>query len=181
MTSQLELVQKPFIELQIEALVQENSIKPKKVGDFIAKLESRILSVSSLDYNKLLKKKRPILPLIGRPNASSSDDDYPKVLKFIPPEKLIVVGGFKTLTAIKRANHVDLAVPMPSSCLEKKDIKNQRYQQKRALYLAQLGQLLNCLSQNEGDPIEKLEFRYHQGDFLKPILLITPRSDKLNS
>lgn len=169
MASQLELAQKPFIELQIEALVEENVIKPNRVSNFIKKLESRILSFSSLDRSKL-----STLPLLGRPN--STNDDHPKISKFVPPEKIVVVGGFKTLTAIRRANYVDVAIPLPSQCLEKKDIKNQKYNQKRALYLRQLARLLR-----KDDLIEELHFRYFQGDVLKPVLILTPKCSKLKS
>lgn len=169
MASQLELAQKPFIELQIEALVEENVIKPNRVGKFIEKLESRIVSLRSLDRRKPFK-----LPLMRRPN--SSDDDYPKISKFVPPEKIVVVGGFKTSTAIKRANYVDIAIPLPSRYLEKKDIKNQRYYKKRALYLRQLAHLLR-----KDDLVEELHFRYHQGDVMKTVLILTPKCGKLKS
>lgn len=174
MTAQLELSLKPFIELQIEALVGENCIKPERVNKFIKELESRIISIKNLNVDKLLN--RPLkLPLIGRPNSLSSD--YSEGLKFIAPTKIDIVGGFKSLTALKRTNYVDLAICMPDGCLEKKDIKNQRYQHKRALYLTKLA---NILSGHTGKGlIDKLEFRYHQGDFLKPVLLITPKDVKI--
>lgn len=176
MASQLELTQKPFIELQIEALAEDNKIKPEKVEDFIDELEAKLLSIKDLDYNKILNRTFRI-PLIGRPNSLNAD--YPRSFEFIPPERLEVVGGFQTSTALKRKSHVDLAVFMPVECLDKKDIKNQRYQHKRALYLAQIAFLLNG-KLGEG-LIEKLEFQYYQGDFLKPVLLISPHSAKLKN
>lgn len=174
MTAQLELSLKPFIELQIEALVGDNSIKPERVNKFAKELESRFVSLKNLDTEKLLKAPHR-LPLIGRPNSLTSD--YPEHLKFHAPEKLDIVGGFKTSTALKRTNYVDLAIRMPDGCLEKKDIKNQRYQHKRALYLTRLAHLLS--SRVGSGLVDKLEFRYHQGDFLKPVLLITPKDIKL--
>lgn len=174
MTAQLELSLKPFIELQIEALVAENCIRPERVNKFVKELESRIISIKNLNIDKLLKGPLRV-PLIGRPNSLNSD--YPEGLKFVAPSKLEIVGGFKTSTALKRTNYVDLAICMPDGCLEKKDIKNQRYQHKRALYLTKLA---NILSGHTGSGlIDKLEFRYHQGDFLKPVLLITPKDVKI--
>lgn len=173
---QLELTQKPFIELQIEVLAEENRIKPKRVNKFIDKLDARFEQIKELNYEKILNKAHR-LPLIGRPNSLS--DDYPKNFNFIPPETLHIIGGFKTLTAIERTNYVDLAVCIPARCFEKKDIKNQKYQHKRALYLVQLACLLNG-SVGVG-LIDRLEFRYHQGDFLKPVLLITPSDPKLKN
>lgn len=174
MTSQLELAQKPFIELQVEALVEENRIKPKRVLKFIDKLETRIVSLKGPQNAEELNERFLRLPIIGRPN--SLNDDYPKKFKFIPPERVDVVGGFRTSTAMKRTNHVDLAMCMPAQCFNKdKDIKNQRYHQKRSLYLAYLAQELNSYE----TLIQKLEFKYHQGDFMKPVLIITPKDLKL--
>lgn len=174
MTTQLELEQKPFIELQIEALVEENCIKRKRVNKFIDDFEDLIVSIKKLNYDKILNRTFR-LPIIGRPN--SMDADYPKQFKFIPPEGVQVIGGFRTATALKRTNFVDLAIEMPAECLKEKDIKNQRYHQKRALYMAQLGHLLGgSLGMKL---IEKLEFKYHQGDFLKPVLLIIPQCPKV--
>lgn len=174
MSSQLLLAQKPFIELQIDALVEENRIKSKRVDKFIGQFRERINSIKELDYEKILDKKLR-LPLIGRPNEFGSD--YPKGFKFVPPEDVVIIGGYRTSTAIKDKTYIDLAIPMPSKHLEKKDVKNQRYHRKRALYLAQLAALLNG-SIGLG-LIEGLEYRYHQGDFLKPLLLITPKDPKL--
>lgn len=175
MAAQLELAQKPFIELQIEALAEENRIKPKRAKKFIEQLESRLSTINELNYNKLLNRTFR-LPIIGRPN--SLNDDYPKNFKFVPPKSMHVLGGFKTLTALKRTNHIDLAIIIPAQCFEKKDVKNQRYHQKRALYLAQIAHLLNG-STGLG-LVGKLEYRYHQGDLLKPVVLVTPKAPKLN-
>lgn len=173
--SQLELAQRPFIELQIEAIAVENHIKPLRVQKFIDSLEARILEIKNLSYNKLLNKSLR-LPLINRPN-SFNDEDYPKVFKFLPPRSMQTIGGFKTKTALKRTNYVDLAVQMPGECFEKKDIKNQRYHHKRALYLAQIAQLLKGAT--GFGLVEKLEYRFHQGDYLKPVIIITPRQPNL--
>lgn len=177
MATQLELEQRPFIELQIEALVEENRIKPNKVNKFIDELKARLLDeIEGLNYNKLLKRTFR-LPIIGRPNALN--EDYPKAFKFAPPQQVDVIGGFKTATALKRTHYVDIAICMPAQCFEKKDVKNQRYHHKRALYLAQLAHLLNG-SAGLG-LVENIEFRFHQGDFLKPVILLTPSPDKLKS
>lgn len=174
MASQLELQQRPFIELQIEALVEENRIKPKRVGKFIDKLEARILAIKTTNYEKLLSRAFR-LPLIGRPN--SLNDDYPDKFRFHPPKQVDVVGSFKTSTALKRIRLVDIAVCMPAECFTRKDVKNQKYQHKRALYLAQLAHLISC--KDDDKLIDKLEYRYHMGDFLKPVLLITPADERL--
>lgn len=176
MASQLELTQKPFIELQIEALCEENRIKPKRVRKFVKELESRLLSIKKLNYQKLLNRSFR-LPLAERPNSLNAD--YPKCFKFLPPEKLDVIGGFRTSSARKNVGHVDLAVCIPASCFEKKDIKNQRYHIKRALYLTQLAHLLNGATGL--GLIEKIQFQYHKGDFLKPVLLLTPSDEKLKT
>lgn len=176
MAALLELTQKPFIELQIEALAEENRIKPKRATKFIEELKSRILAIKDLNYVKLLNRTFR-LPIIGRPN--SMNDDYPQCFKFIPPEQFHIIGGFTTQTALKRTNHIDLAIIIPSQCFEKKDVKNQRYHHKRALYLAQIAHLLN--GSTGFGLVDKIEYRYHQGDFLKPVVIITPKSAKLQN
>lgn len=175
MAAQLELAQRPFIELQIEALVEENRIKPKRVLKFIDDLETKIVSLKGPQNAEELNERFLRLPIIGRPN--SLNDDYPKKFKFLAPDRVDVVGGFRTFTAMKRTNYVDLAICMPTKCLKDKDIKNQRYHQKRALYLSYLAQELNSSACES--LIQKLEFKYHQGDFLKPVLVITPKDLKL--
>lgn len=174
MSAHLLLAQKPFIELQIEALVEENCIKRKRVDKFIDEFNTRISEIEELDYDELLDKKFR-LPLIGRPNAYAGD--YPRGFKFIPPKKISILGGYTTSTAIKGKTYIDLAICMPSKHLEKKDVKNQRYHRKRALYMAQLATLLNG-STGLG-LIESIEYQYFRGNFLKPTLLLTPMDAKL--
>lgn len=174
MASQLLLAQKPFIQLQIEALVEENSIKPEKIIEFFDKLKERLLAIKENKYEKLLNKQLR-LPFIGRPNGF--DADYPHAFRFKPPEEVKLIGSITTATAIKGKTHVDIAVIMPSKCLEKKDAKNQRYHRKRALYLAQLAHILN--SGAGTGLIDKLEFRYHQGNLLRPVLTLIPKDYKL--
>lgn len=174
MDLQLLLEQKPFIELQIEALVEENRYKKKKIDSFIDQLQSRILSIKESNYEKILNKSIRI-PLIGRPN--SLDEDRPRGFKFIPPDEIVLIGGYKTSTAIKGKSFIDLAIQIPTKHLERKDLKNQRYHQKRGLYLAQLAALLNG-SIGIG-LIENVEFQHYRGDILKPTLVITPKDVKL--
>jgi len=175
MAAQLELSQRPFIELEIEALCQDNRIKPKRVSKFINELEAKLKTLDKINYTKLLNKTFR-LPLVGRPN--SVGEDYPKEFKFKPPKKLHTVGGHRTLTSLKRTHYVDLAVEMPSSCIGQKDVKNQRYHQRRALYLCQIAHLLNGTLGLK--LVKNLEFRYFNGDLYKPVLLIAPKSAKLN-
>lgn len=179
MANQLELEQKPFIELQIEALVDENQIKQKRVIKFVEALESRLVNSETADHvDRLAERLR--LPIIGRPN--SLDEDYPTHFKFLQPKQVKIVGGFQTSTAIKKISCVDIAVCMPAKCLDKSDIKNHKYHTKRALYLAQLASILSRYETgNSSSPvlIQKMDFRYYQGDFLKPVLLLTPKDHKL--
>uniref|UniRef100_A0A6G1SFE5 Nucleolar protein 6 n=1 Tax=Aceria tosichella TaxID=561515 RepID=A0A6G1SFE5_9ACAR len=173
--SQLELTQKPFIQLQIEALAQENQIRSKRAKKFVEDLQSRIGAIKNLNYEKLLNRSFR-LPLVGRPN-NLSDDDYPKAFKFLPPNHIQTIGGYATKTALKRTNFIDLAVQIPAKCFERKDVKNQRYHHKRALYLAQLARLLN--GPTGFGLVDKVEYCFHHGDFLKPVIIISPRSAKL--
>lgn len=178
MANQLELEQRPFIELQIEALVQENQIKQKRVNKFVEVLRSKLIGIDKKDYEKRLNGRQK-LPMIGRPN--SFGQDYPEHFKFLPPRQIKVIGGIRTSSAIKRISCVDLAICMPVECLDKRDIKNQKYHAKRALYLAQLATLLSRYETGNSTEtlIQKMDFRYYQGDFMKPVLLIVPKDLKL--
>lgn len=88
-----------------------------------------------------------------------------------------LVGSIKSDTVIKSKTNVDIAIIMPAKYIEKKDAKNQRYHRKRALYLCQLAAILDS-SVGIG-LIDRLEFRYDQGDTLEPILVIIPKNQKL--
>lgn len=174
MLSQLELSQKPFIELKISALIEENCINLKQTHKFIDELEERLSSIRLDDVEDLFLSDIKV-PIISRPNCSI--DIEPKGYKFAIPKKIDVIGGFRVSTAIASANCVDLAVCMPLDCFkDKKDIKNHRYHQKRALYLAHLAQILY---KHASDLVSKIEFKYHKGDFLKPVILLEAKNSKL--
>jgi len=177
MASQLELTQKPFVELQIEALVNENRIKLSKLTKFVNELESRINGLDDDDCRKVIERKFDP-PMVLRPN--SSGNDYPDRFKFAIPAKIEIIGSSKSSTSLKGLSYVDLAIPMPEKCLEKKDVKNQRYHYKRALYLTQIAHIINKKSIKKG-LIRSLEFCFARGDFLKPILLIIPEDEKLRN
>lgn len=71
-------------------------------------------------------------------------------------------------TQNKHQFNVDLSVLMPPSCFKDKDLKNHKYFDKRALYLAVLAEAL------VKEPTLKLEaFR---GDIFKPILSLKPKT-----
>jgi len=61
----------------------------------------------------------------------------PVVLDFAPPSAVDIVGSFLIRTQLAgSATNVDMAVQIPDECLDAKDYLNNRYFEKRALYLA---------------------------------------------
>ncbi len=83
---------------------------------------------------------------------------------------------------------VDLAVEIPKGCWQKRDQLNYVYHRKRAFYLAYLanklqkwvvvgrGDSINCSSTLQ---LGSVHFAFHQGDHMKPMVVLTPADRKL--
>lgn len=171
----IEMASKPFIELQIEDMLEETRIKSfKRVDNFIDELEKRLTNIkpstSKLNFKEINSVR---VPLVRRIAGLT----YSKKYNFAPPEKLDVIGGYPVVAALNSGYNVDLAVKAPISFWNGKDFKNHKYHYKRAFYLGYLAKSL--AKSSSSDLICKLEFRYFQGDYLKPVLLLTPRDNKL--
>uniref|UniRef100_A0A671YCG0 Nucleolar protein 6 n=1 Tax=Sparus aurata TaxID=8175 RepID=A0A671YCG0_SPAAU len=86
-----------------------------------------------------------------------------------PPASIDLVGSYPLGTCIKPRITVDLAVTIPADVLHPKDVLNQRYPRKRALYLAGLAQHLASSSD-----IGTMRYSCLHGNRLRPVLLLTP-------
>uniref|UniRef100_A0A8D3A8K2 Nucleolar protein 6 n=1 Tax=Scophthalmus maximus TaxID=52904 RepID=A0A8D3A8K2_SCOMX len=94
----------------------------------------------------------------------------PKVTKgkfhMAPPASVDLIGSYPLGTCTKPRIVVDLAVTIPADVLHPKDILNQRYPRKRALYLAGLAQYLASSSD-----IGAMRYSCLHGNRLRPVLL----------
>ena len=89
------------------------------------------------------------------------------ILDFAPPCRVDVVGSYLLRTLARPALNLDLAAEMPAACFAPRDVKNHRYGDKRALYLAVLSAAL------AGAPgVERVGLLGHRGDTSKPVLSV---------
>ncbi len=65
---------------------------------------------------------------------------------------------------------VNMSYCMLKECIESKDSLNQRYLRKRALYLTYIAAHLT-----KYEIISSVEFSHHNGNHMKPILIVTPQ------
>ncbi|XP_038558742.1 nucleolar protein 6 isoform X2 [Micropterus salmoides] len=86
-----------------------------------------------------------------------------------PPASVDLIGSYPLGTCTKPRIVVDLAVTIPADVLHPKDVVNQRYPRKRALYLAGLAQHLMSSSD-----IGTMRYSCLHGNRLRPILLLMP-------
>nr|XP_020450136.1 nucleolar protein 6 [Monopterus albus] len=86
-----------------------------------------------------------------------------------PPASVDLIGSYPLGTCTKPRIMVDLAVTIPADVLHPKDVINQRYPRKRALYLAGLAQYLTSSSD-----IGTMRYSCLHGNRLRPVLLLTP-------
>eukprot|EP00750_Incisomonas_marina_P024761 INCI5145.6.p1 GENE.INCI5145.6~~INCI5145.6.p1 ORF type:complete len:1264 (+),score=248.62 INCI5145.6:289-3792(+) len=79
-----------------------------------------------------------------RRNDAADAADQPSVtLNFASPSAVDIVGSFLIRTQVRGPGaNVDMALEMPDSCLDAKDYLNNRYFEKRALYLAVIAEHL---------------------------------------
>ncbi|XP_068994430.1 nucleolar protein 6 [Embiotoca jacksoni] len=93
-----------------------------------------------------------------------------------PPASVDLIGSYPLGTCTKPHIMVDLAVTIPADVLHPKDVVNQRYPRKRALYLAGLAQYLASSSD-----IGTMRYSCLHGNRLRPVLLLTPPDANFSS
>ncbi|MED6248043.1 hypothetical protein ATANTOWER_025024 [Ataeniobius toweri] len=86
-----------------------------------------------------------------------------------PPASIDLIGSYPLGTCIKPHVKVDLLATIPADILHPKDVLNQRYPRKRALYLAGLAQHLKS-----SPDIGTIRYSCLHGNRLQPVLLLTP-------
>ncbi|XP_047448023.1 nucleolar protein 6 [Mugil cephalus] len=93
-----------------------------------------------------------------------------------PPASVDLIGSYPLGTCTKPNIMVDLAVTIPAAVLHPKDVLNQRYPRKRALYLAGLAQYLTS-----SPDIGAMRYSCLHGNRLRPVLLLTPPNKNSSS
>ena len=79
--------------------------------------------------------------LLCRPLANTSVK-----MRWDPPSKVALVGSYLLRTCTAPELSVDVSIELPASCFLEKDYLDQRYSDKRQLYLAHLAHLLTAAS-----------------------------------
>ncbi|KAI7853746.1 Nrap protein [Circinella umbellata] len=176
-----ELYKSNIFKLEIDELLQEVNVnydKHKTLLNALKQLKSVFENIPEgkeelvKDYIKNFKKKQKIVaPILQSPPP----EDALYKFKFEKPSSIQVVGSYalKTITKLKRAFNVDVAVQMPSSIFQEKDYTNNRYFYKRACYLATLAHAIQKSKKNFN-----IEFSTFNGDAHRPILIVKPTGDK---
>ncbi|XP_013410468.1 nucleolar protein 6 [Lingula anatina] len=162
-----------LFRMQITELLKEVMLQEKKkhqVEAYLYSLKDAIMKTPGgkehdLVNQKWTEKKKIKVPLIQEPFRVKGK------FKFIPPKSVKVVGSFLLGVAIKPLVSVDLAVEIPKLCIQPKDYLNHRYLRKRALYLTHLASYLS----KQTDIVEDVKFSYHHGNYLKPIIIVSPK------
>ncbi|KFO35328.1 nucleolar protein 6 isoform X1 [Fukomys damarensis] len=159
-----------LLRLQVEELLKEIRLSEKKkcrIDVFLREVNQRIKKVPLIPETELIDQSwLPAgvrVPLHQVPYAVKGS------FCFLPPAQVTVVGSYLLGTCTRPNINVDMALTMPREILQDKDLLNQRYFRKRALYLAHLA---HHLAQ---DPLfGSVCFSYTNGCHLKPSLLLRP-------
>ncbi|XP_023571830.1 nucleolar protein 6 isoform X2 [Octodon degus] len=159
-----------LLRLQVEELLKEIRLSEKKkdrIDVFLREVNQRIKKVPSTPETELIDQAW--LPAGVQVPLHQVPYSVKGSFRFLPPTQVIVVGSYPLSTCTRPNINVDIALTMPKEILQDKDLLNQRYFRKRALYLAYLA---HHLAQ---DPLfGSVRFSYTNGCHLKPSLLLRP-------
>ncbi|KAK5871329.1 hypothetical protein PBY51_004214 [Eleginops maclovinus] len=159
-----------LLKMQMEELLKEVALSERKkqqIDSFIQTVtmliqtvpESPEVEVSDLSWLSSEVK----VPFLLVPKATKGK------FHMVPPASVDLIGSYPLGTCTKPRIRVDLAVTIPADVLHPKDVVNQRYPRKRALYLAGLAQYLASSSE-----IGSMRYSCLHGNRLRPVLLLTP-------
>ncbi|XP_034728386.1 nucleolar protein 6 [Etheostoma cragini] len=159
-----------LLKMQMEELLKEVALserRKQKIDSFIQTVtkllqtvpESPEVEVSDLSWLSSAVK----VPFLLVPKTTKGK------FHMTPPASVDLIGSYPLGTCTKPHVMVDLAVTIPADVLHPKDVLNQRYPRKRALYLAGLAQ---CLASSSD--IGSMLYSCLHGNRLRPVLLLTP-------
>ncbi|KAM6182038.1 nucleolar protein 6 [Erethizon dorsatum] len=159
-----------LLRLQVEELLKEIRLSEKKkdrIDVFLREVNQCIKKVPSTPETELIEQAW--LPAGVRVPLRQVPYTVKGSFRFLPPAQVTVVGSYLLGTCTRPNINVDMALTMPREILQDKDLLNQRYFRKRALYLAHLAHHL------ARDPLfGSVHFSYTNGCHLKPSLLLRP-------
>ncbi|KAF7494432.1 Nucleolar protein 6 [Sarcoptes scabiei] len=153
-------------------LIQRRSLASKlktKINEWIELLRSKLEHIDEIaiktdeNLSSFLDHARlPIDDRIFNPSGS---------FQFKRPS-LYTIGSLAIDCLVKKNSffEIDLALVIPKTCFIKKDHQDFKYHSKKAFYLAYLAQHLSV----HKDLIATIQFRYHNKNYLKPIIYIKP-------
>ncbi|CAJ1068522.1 nucleolar protein 6 [Xyrichtys novacula] len=158
-----------LLKMQMEELLKEVRLSERRkqqIDSFVQKVtmllqtvpESAEVEVSDLSWLSDAVK----VPFLLVPSITKGK------FHMAPPASIDLIGSYPLGTCTKPHIVVDLAVTIPAEILHPKDILNQRYPRKRALYLAGLAQHLISSSD-----IGTTRYSCLHGNRLRPVLLLT--------
>ena len=110
--------------------------------------------------------------LLESEGISVDDATGDRVLHFAPPASVEEIGSFVLKTSTAPLLNIDVAVEMPPSCFEMRDVLNGEYFFKRNLYV---GAIWSLLLKNGESSITPSLFK---GDSRKPLLVLRPTNFK---
>uniref|UniRef100_A0A8C4IX76 Nucleolar protein 6 n=1 Tax=Dicentrarchus labrax TaxID=13489 RepID=A0A8C4IX76_DICLA len=159
-----------LLKMQMEELLKEVALserRKQRIDSFILTVtellqavpESPEVEVSDLSWLSGAVK----VPFLLVPKATKGK------FHMAPPASVDLIGSYPLGTCTKPRIMVDLAVTIPADVLHPKDVVNQRYPRKRALYLAGMAEYLASSSD-----IGTMRYSCLHGNRLRPVLLLTP-------
>ncbi|KAJ5772055.1 hypothetical protein N7520_002584 [Penicillium odoratum] len=171
-----------FFKLQMDELL--TGLRPNyekqisKLQDTLHKLKDAIESIPNSESKSVPeaeKELRTVSEIVIPWPEPRPAKDAKYTMSYAKPANINVVGSviLKTGAKTTESRPVDLAVTIPSSIFQEKDYVNYRYFHKRAYYVA-------CLAAGIQKPMDEVgldvKFGFQDGDSLRPIILLEPRS-----
>uniref|UniRef100_A0A8C3ASE6 Nucleolar protein 6 n=1 Tax=Cyclopterus lumpus TaxID=8103 RepID=A0A8C3ASE6_CYCLU len=159
-----------LLKMQMEELLKEVALSERRkqqIDSFIqavTKLLQTVPNSSDVELSDLSWLSSAVkVPFLLVPKTTKGK------FHMAPPASVDLIGSYPLGTCTKPRIMVDLAVTIPADVLHPKDVLNQRYPRKRALYLAGLAQCFASSSE-----IGSMRYSCLHGNRLRPILLLTP-------
>eukprot|EP00057_Strongylocentrotus_purpuratus_P024939 XP_011679413.1 PREDICTED: nucleolar protein 6 [Strongylocentrotus purpuratus] len=159
-----------LFKLQMDELRMEVELKEKKKKGLLPILQS---------LEEILRK----LPPMTIPDASELEGSLPKnvclpmrwkktqlkgEIKLRKPLEVKIIGSYLLGTCLNDPLTIDMAVQIPTECLQPKDYLNFRYHHKRALYCMYLVKHLK----KKKDLVKSVSYGSLQGDHMTPVILL---------
>lgn len=189
-------VRKLSLPTQHEQLQLQNTdalLRSNLLGLQVVELLAEVSSQKEFEKKRVQSWLRDVLALVQAPSGAPREitpswirktlgtnacadtglnQNQNQVLSFAAPAAVEVVGSYSLKTSTAPLYNIDVAVQMPSSSFDARDILNHVYFTKRKLYLLALW---HCLEQAN---IAVVSIALFKGDGRKPILVLRPSAFK---